>query len=63
LSGVTGDRLRYAVAVLGYIGLAMITKQFLTWTYGPLYFMLTLEVLPRLWRRVRRSRPHPAVAE
>lgn len=47
------DRYRYALAVLGYIGLAMFTKQFLTWTYGPLYFVLTLEVLPRTWRRLR----------
>jgi 4-amino-4-deoxy-L-arabinose transferase-like glycosyltransferase len=50
------DRYRYGLAVLGYIGLAMLTKQFLTWTYGPLYFVLTLEVLPRTWRRLRGRR-------
>ena len=61
------EPVRYAIAVLGYIGLAMLTKQFLTWTYGPIYFMLTLEVLPRCWRRIRRGRtsrqPDPVGAE
>ena len=47
------DPVRYGLAVVGYIVLAMFTQQFLTWTYGPLYFMLTLEVLPRTWRRLR----------
>ena len=49
--------LRYAVAVLGYIGLAMLTKRFLTWTYGPIYFVTVLEVLPRVYRRVRSWLP------
>ena len=49
------DPARYGLAVVGYIALAMFTQQFLTWTYGPLYFMLTLEVLPRTWRRLRRT--------
>jgi hypothetical protein len=58
------DRYRYALAVVGYIALAMVTKQFLTWTYGPLYFVLTLEVLPRTWRRLRGRQPAtPPVAE
>ena len=54
---------RYGLAVVGYVVLAMFTKQFLTWTYGPLYFMLTLEVLPRTWRRLRGLRPRVAVGE
>jgi len=52
---------RYALAVAGYVALSLVTKKYLTWTWGPTYFILTLEVLPRLWRRVRRRRP--AVAE
>jgi hypothetical protein len=56
------DPLRYGLAVAGYIVLAMFTKQFLTWTYGPLYFMATLEVLPRTWRRLRALRATPAPA-
>ena len=57
---------RYALAVAGYIALSFLTKRFLTWTYGPSYFILTLEVLPRLWRRVvswRRTVDEPAPAE
>jgi hypothetical protein len=47
---------RYAVALIGYIGLAMLTKQFLTWTWGPIYFVVMLEALPRLLRRIRNWR-------
>jgi len=54
------DPVRYGLAVIGYVVLAMFTKQFLTWTYGPLYFMFTLEVLPRTWRRLRGLRPQAA---
>ncbi len=57
------ELVRYGVAVVGYIVLAMFTKQFLTWTYGPLYFMLTLEVVPRTWRRLRGAAGQPAVGE
>lgn len=44
---------RYALAVLVFIGIAMFTKQFLTWTWGPMYFVTVLEVLPRSFRAVR----------
>jgi hypothetical protein len=51
------EGLRYALAVLGYIGLAMLTKRFLTWTSGPIYFVLVLEVLPRCAAQVRQRWP------
>jgi hypothetical protein len=51
---------RYALAVLGYIGLAMLTKRVLTWTSGPIYFLLVLEALPRSIALVRRHRPRGA---
>lgn len=44
---------RYAIAAVGYIVLAMFTKHYLTWTYGPIYYIVVLEVVPRLFRRVR----------
>jgi hypothetical protein len=51
------DWIRYALAVLGYIGLAMLTKRFLTWTSGPIYFLLVLEALPRSVTRIRQRWP------
>jgi hypothetical protein len=51
------DGLRYTLAVLGYIGLAMLTKRFLTWTSGPIYFLVVLEALPRTVARVRQRWP------
>jgi hypothetical protein len=51
------DVVRYGLALLAYIGLAMITKRFLTWTAGPIFFVLVLEALPRTVARVRRRRP------
>ena len=56
------DWLRYALAVLGFVGLSFFTKNFLTWTSGPLYFILVLEVLPRGYRRLRAQRSNPAGA-
>ena len=49
--------MRYGLAVLGYIGLAMLTKRFLTWTSGPIYFVLVLDGLPRTVALVRRRWP------
>lgn len=46
--------LAYTLAVLGYIGLAMLTKRFLTWTWGPVYYLTVLEAAPRCYRRLRR---------
>lgn len=54
------ESLRYGLAVAGYIALSLVTKKYLTWTWGPTYFVLTLEVLPRTWRRLRSlGRPAP----
>ena len=44
---------RYALAVLAFIGVSFLTKDFLTWTSGPLFFIVLLEVLPRTIRRLR----------
>jgi hypothetical protein len=51
------EGVRYGLAVLGYIGLAMLAKRFLTWTSGPIYFVVVLEALPRAVARVRRRWP------
>ncbi len=42
-----------AAAVVGYIVLSLFTKRFLTWTWGPFYFILTLEIIPRVVHRLR----------
>ena len=46
----------YALAVLAFIGVSFLTKNFLTWTSGPLFFIILLEVIPRTFRRLRTSR-------
>jgi hypothetical protein len=59
-SAVTAHRdwLRYALALVAYIGLSFVTKSLLTWSTGPVFFMVALEVLPRAARRLtRRSAP------
>ena len=47
----------YAVSVAGYILITLFTKQLVSWNRALLYFVVTLEVLPRLVRalRVRRA--------
>jgi 4-amino-4-deoxy-L-arabinose transferase-like glycosyltransferase len=62
-TGAFGDRQarardagRYLLALLGYIGLGVLTKGFLSFTYGLLYFVLVLDVLPRTARRLRSRR-------
>ena len=60
--GETNDRrewVRYSVAVVAYIVLSLFTKRFLTWTWGPFYFILTLEILPRVVNRIRRGQDEP----
>jgi hypothetical protein len=57
------DGLRYALAVLGYIGLSFLTKKFLNWTAGPIYFLFVLEFLPRAVDRVRRRWPRASPLE
>jgi hypothetical protein len=50
---VTDEFVRYAVAVLGLIMIGMFTKRFVAFTWGPLYFVTVLEILPRMYRRLR----------
>ncbi|MCW2495781.1 hypothetical protein [Jatrophihabitans sp.] len=52
---LTREGPRYALALLGYIGLGILTKHYLTFTWGIMYFILVLEVLPRTYRRLRGS--------
>jgi hypothetical protein len=40
--------------VVGYIALILLTKDFLTFTWGVCYFVVVLEVLPRVVRRIAR---------
>jgi hypothetical protein len=52
--------LRYAAAVLGYIVIGYFDKRWVAFTWGPLYFIAVLEVLPRTYRRIRNPRgPRP----
>jgi hypothetical protein len=51
---------RYGLAVLVFIGVSFLTKNFLTWTSGPLFFIIVLEVIPRTFRRLRSSRSEQA---
>ena len=44
---------QYTVALLGYIVLGIFTKKFLTFTWGLMYYLLVLEVMPRSYRRAR----------
>lgn len=45
-------RLLYATAVVAYIVITLFTKRLLTWNLAMLYFIVTLDLLPRLYRRV-----------
>jgi hypothetical protein len=62
MPGDKRELIRYGVVVLGYIVLAMFTKRYLTWTWGPIYFMTMLEVVPRLFHRIRYGRAKPSVS-
>lgn len=48
---------RYGAVVLLYIALSFHTKSYLTWTMGPIFFVVMLEVVPRSYARIRRLRP------
>jgi hypothetical protein len=58
-SAFTRTREHYALAVLGYFAIGILTKTFLTFTMGLLYFILTLDVLPRIYGWLRRPRREP----
>jgi hypothetical protein len=51
-----GDVARYVLAVLGYIALGTQTKGYLSFAWGLTYFVLVLDVLPRLYRWIRDRR-------
>ena len=46
-------RLLYAASVLTYVAITFVTKRLLTWNLGMLYFVVTLDLLPRAYRRLR----------
>jgi hypothetical protein len=45
----------YVWAILVYFVLSIVTKTFLTWTMATLYFVLALDVVPRLAGRIRKA--------
>jgi hypothetical protein len=56
------ESVQYTLAVLGYIALILLTKDFLTFTWGVFYFVTVLEVLPRFVRRIRGRESDPSRA-
>ena len=46
-------RLLYAASVVAYIIITLFTKRLLTWNLAMLYFVVTIDLLPRLYRRIR----------
>jgi hypothetical protein len=50
---------RYAIALLGYIAIGLLTKSYLSFTWGLLYFVLAVEVVPSFLRRIRGERAEP----
>ena len=44
---------KYALALIGYIVLGFFTKKYLTFTWGLMYYLLVLEVIPRTYRRAK----------
>ena len=51
------NRLLYAASVVTYIVITLFTKRLLTWNLAMLYFVVTIDLLPRLYRRVRTGGP------
>ncbi len=43
----------YGASVAAYIAITIFTKRLLTWNLAMLYFVVTLDLLPRGFRRVR----------
>ena len=54
-SAFTRTTEHYVLAVLGYFVLSIVTKTFLTWTMATLYFVLVLDVVPRIIGWIRRA--------
>ena len=55
------DLITYGLAIAAYIAIGFVTKKLLTWNLALLYFVVVLEFLPRLVRRVFRRGAPPAV--
>ena len=45
----------YGLSVLIYILITFVTKRLLTWNLALIYFVVTLEVLPRSYHRLRAA--------
>lgn len=45
--------MRYAIALLGYVAIGFLTKSFLSSTWGLIYFVTAVEIVPSLLRRLR----------
>ena len=45
--------LRYVAAVVVYIVITLFTKRLLTWNLAMLYFVVTLDLIPRAVQRLR----------
>jgi hypothetical protein len=51
--------LRYLLAVAGYVVIGALTKNYLSFTWGLLYFVTVLDFLPRSVRRLRSMLAEP----
>lgn len=47
----------YVASVVAYITITLFTKRLLTWNLAMLYFVVTIDLLPRLYRRLRFGEP------
>ena len=56
------DLVTYALAIAVYIAIGFFTKKLLTWNLALLYFVVVLEFIPRLARRLFR-RPRAEAAD
>jgi hypothetical protein len=50
----------YGLSVFCYIVITFFTKRLLSWNLALVYFVATLEVLPRTYHRLRRELSSPA---
>lgn len=50
------DVVTYGLAIVAYIVIGFFTKRLLTWNLAFLYFLVVLEFLPRLFRRLARRK-------
>lgn len=48
----TSSWIPYAISVAVYIGITFVTKHLLAWNLALIYFVTTIDLLPRLFRFV-----------